>query len=189
MSVQANADDTAAIEPCSVVAEPSGEGEVVLRLAGAWTLQNRIPSLEEVRGSIEATPGSKKISFESTGLSAWDSGFLTFLLRLSAHCEQVDMAVDLSGLPEGEEVLLPLGGDTLIRARTTGDEKALVGIGSGVLLEHGFGEAVEMLEIRIKEMDTVRKKMLHNLQQLQLLVEQEQQKLQQYLHQANHLGV
>ena len=108
MSVQANADDTAAIEPCSVVAEPSGEGEVVLRLAGAWTLQNRIPSLEEVRGSIEATPGSKKISFESTGLSAWDSGFLTFLLRLSAHCEQVDMAVDLSGLPEGVNRLLKL---------------------------------------------------------------------------------
>ncbi len=45
------------LERCEVFAEQSATGEFVLRLAGSWTLQNRIPPLEEVRKSLEPITG------------------------------------------------------------------------------------------------------------------------------------
>ncbi len=45
------------LERCEVFAEQSATGELVLRLAGTWTLQNRFPPLEEVRKSLESITG------------------------------------------------------------------------------------------------------------------------------------
>ncbi len=86
MTIDPNAGVEPVFERCEVSATRSGAGELVLHLAGAWTLQNRIPSLDELpldelRESIEPDAGISRITFDSTDLTGWDSGFLTFLLR------------------------------------------------------------------------------------------------------------
>ncbi len=55
MTIDPNAGTEPVLERCEVSAAHSGAAELVLRLAGAWTLQNRIPPLDELRASIEPT--------------------------------------------------------------------------------------------------------------------------------------
>ena len=97
MSRHMNADAAPALEPCEVFAEPSGKGDLVLRLVGAWTLGNRIPPADEIRKSLESTAGVGRVAFDSEGLSAWDSGFLTFLLRLMELGKQGGIAFEVDG--------------------------------------------------------------------------------------------
>jgi hypothetical protein len=95
MAIDPNTGAEPVLERCEVFAEQSATGELVLRLAGAWTLQNRIPALEEVRKSLESITGVKRVAFDSKDLNGWDSGFLTFLLRLFDYGERGSIAFDL----------------------------------------------------------------------------------------------
>ena len=103
-----NAGTEPVLERCEVSAARSGAGELVLHLTGAWTLQNRIPALDELRESIEPDAGISRISFDSKNLTGWDSGFLTFLLRIIEYGKQRGIAFDLDGLPKGAHRLLDL---------------------------------------------------------------------------------
>ena len=92
MTIDPNAGTEPVLERCEASATRSGVGELVLHLAGAWTLQNRIPALNELRESIEPAAGTSRISFDSKNLTGWDSGFLTFLLRINEYGKQGSIA-------------------------------------------------------------------------------------------------
>ncbi|MEE8506258.1 MAG: ABC transporter permease [Kiloniellales bacterium] len=132
MTIDPNAGTEPVLERCEVSAARSGAGELVLRLAGAWTLQNRIPPLDELRASIEPTAGIRRIGFDFTDLTGWDSGFLTFLLRPFDYGERGGIAFDLEGLPRGVRRLLDLATAVPERAgarREAKEEPFLVMVG------------------------------------------------------------
>src|SRR5215831_8625008 len=70
-----------------------------VQLSGQWTIQAVLPSTAEVQAQCEASPGVRRLSFEASALSDWDSALLTFLLTLKELCDQYQIECDRAGLP------------------------------------------------------------------------------------------
>jgi len=59
---------------------------------------------------------------------------------------------------KGEEILVPIGGNSFVFAKVASNSKALVGIGSGVTVERPVEEAIATVDTRINEMVEAMKK-------------------------------
>ena len=81
---------------------------LLVEFSGSWRLQDEFPALADVEQALEDTPRVQRLTFETTGLSAWDSGLVTFLLELITYGEHHQVVVDQQGLPEGVRRLLHL---------------------------------------------------------------------------------
>jgi phospholipid/cholesterol/gamma-HCH transport system permease protein len=79
-----------------------------VELSGHWRLQDEVPSLAGVEQHLEAAPPVQRLTFETTELTGWDSGLVTFLLDLMALAAQQHIVVDQEGLPSGVRRLLHL---------------------------------------------------------------------------------
>jgi len=79
-----------------------------VRLSGQWTIQAALPSTVEIQAQCEASPGVRRLSFEASALTDWDSVLLTFLLKLKELCDQHQIEFDHVGLPHGVQRLLAL---------------------------------------------------------------------------------
>ena len=71
-----------------------------VELAGHWRLQDEFPAVPDVEQSLEGPPRVKRLTFETTGLTDWDSGLVTFLLEIMALSERRRIVVDQEGLPD-----------------------------------------------------------------------------------------
>jgi phospholipid/cholesterol/gamma-HCH transport system permease protein len=85
--------------------EQKDNGELVVRLAGAWSLKGGLPSIAEVERHIGA---ATRLAFDAGELTSWDSSLLTFLAKVIELCRKNRAAVDRSGLPAGIRRLLEL---------------------------------------------------------------------------------
>jgi phospholipid/cholesterol/gamma-HCH transport system permease protein len=81
---------------------------LLVELSGSWRLQDECPPLTDVAQQLEATPRPQRMTFETSELTAWDSGLVTFLLELMAFGAQRQLVVEQDGLPEGLRRLLHL---------------------------------------------------------------------------------
>ena len=81
-------------------------GSVTLRLAGSWKIQSQLPAVELVDSGLGKDV--KKVGFDSTDLSAWDSGLVTYLTGVIDRCQSRGIEVDQAGLPDGVRGLLRL---------------------------------------------------------------------------------
>ena len=68
----------------------------------------RFPSVDVVQKQIESSGGIRRIGFDTENLTAWDSGLLTFLIKISDYCSQNNIVFDKDGLPEGVVRLIAL---------------------------------------------------------------------------------
>jgi len=55
------------------ISRPS-EDLIVIHIYGEWKLGNAIPPADEVKGTLESGREISRLSFDTTGLSGWDSG-------------------------------------------------------------------------------------------------------------------
>jgi ABC-type transporter Mla MlaB component len=81
---------------------------LLVEFSGSWRLQDEFPALTDVEQSLDDTPRVQRITFDTAGLTAWDSGLLTFLLELIACGARRQIVVDQEGLPSGLRRLLHL---------------------------------------------------------------------------------
>lgn len=88
--------------------EHSAADTLCLQLAGNWTLQADLPSVTTVRQQLEATSAVRRLVFDTTALTDWDSGLLPFLLKVSDLCTEHRIECDYAGLPQGVQGLLRL---------------------------------------------------------------------------------
>jgi phospholipid/cholesterol/gamma-HCH transport system permease protein len=93
--------------PPDLAFDRSANGTLLLRLSGAWQLHAGIPSPSAVQHELESSPPSR-VTFDTTQLTAWDSGLLTFLSRVSELCSQHKIPTERDGLPSGVRRLLAL---------------------------------------------------------------------------------
>lgn len=84
------------------------EDFLVVQLSGSWKIQDGLPSFHEVQKQLESESRVRRLSFDVQHLSAWDSGFITFLLKVLDLCSRTAVDVDRSGLPDGVQRLLSL---------------------------------------------------------------------------------
>ena len=86
---------------------PTGDGGLLVRLAGTWRLAGGLPSLAEVSQAI-AGGRVRVVRFDTGDLRGWDSAVLTFFGSLEALCRARQIAVERDGLPPGLQRLLAL---------------------------------------------------------------------------------
>jgi phospholipid/cholesterol/gamma-HCH transport system permease protein len=81
---------------------------LLVELTGSWRLQDEFPPLGDVEQSLNDTPRVQRLTFETTGLTGWDSGLVTFLLDLMDLGARRQIVVEQEGLPDGLRRLLHL---------------------------------------------------------------------------------
>lgn len=86
----------------------ASEGGLVLRLSGDWIVRDELPSRDAVEQRLEATPGLRRLGFDTGDLGSWDTALLTFLVGVQTSCKKRSIEVDAAGLPEGARELLRL---------------------------------------------------------------------------------
>lgn len=84
--------------------DQTGSG-ICLSLNGDWRFVDGIPIIDPI---LLQFTNSRHLSFNTENLGRWDSGLMTFLVRLIEHGRNQDCDIDRSGLPEGVQTLLRL---------------------------------------------------------------------------------
>jgi phospholipid/cholesterol/gamma-HCH transport system permease protein len=98
-------------EPVGPAAElkASRQGDaLVLTLSGDWKLTGDLPTVSRVEEEVKKSPQPMRVTFDSKGISAWDSGLLRFLIDLTGSMTQKKITLEKDGLPEGVQRLLAL---------------------------------------------------------------------------------
>jgi phospholipid/cholesterol/gamma-HCH transport system permease protein len=81
---------------------------LLAKLSGSWKLQNHLPSADDIQKQIESRRPIRRIAFDTQGLTAWDTGLLTFLVKMNRLCHRAGIALEAQGLPSGVRRLLKL---------------------------------------------------------------------------------
>ncbi|MDA8087821.1 MAG: hypothetical protein M0Z75_14110, partial [Nitrospiraceae bacterium] len=77
-------------------------------LAGDWMLGSDIPQAGVITGEIGAGPRIERVTFCTDSLGGWDTGLLTFLVKVLNYCSGDGIVADRNGLPGGVQRLLTL---------------------------------------------------------------------------------
>ncbi|MGD8276081.1 MAG: hypothetical protein PVJ30_08990, partial [Thiohalocapsa sp.] len=76
------------------------DGEhATLVLGGSWRLQQRLPRLVQAERMLDRAPGATQLGFDTSALTDWDSGLVTFIAGLNQLCERRGIACQAEGLP------------------------------------------------------------------------------------------
>jgi phospholipid/cholesterol/gamma-HCH transport system permease protein len=67
-----------------------------------------LPSADELTKEIQSAGVPFRLAFDAEGLEGWDSGLITFLLKVEAHAHESGIELDKGGLPQGVQRLLAL---------------------------------------------------------------------------------
>jgi len=71
-------------------------------------MQNDLPAASEVEHGLGAVSTGRRLRFDAREVTAWDSGFLVFILNVLDAAKTLGFTVDRGGLPEGVRKLLDL---------------------------------------------------------------------------------
>lgn len=86
----------------------SGADTLAIGLSGDWKLERGLPSIDPLLQAIDSKPRVRGLTLEDKGISRWDSGLLTFLIKIVEHCSMAGIQVTGVVLPEGVRRLLAL---------------------------------------------------------------------------------
>ena len=81
---------------------------LIVHLSGDWKLSAKLPEAGEVQKQLESGTKAARMVFDAKGITGWDSGLLTFLLKVMEYCATNNISVDREGLPPGVQRLLTL---------------------------------------------------------------------------------
>ena len=120
-----------------------------LALAGSWRLSAALPTADRVAQELATRGAVRRVVLDTARLEGWDSGLLTFLLRLDRLSAARQVALDPGGLPEGARRLLRLAAAVPERAgarRAAAAPSLLARVGEATLeLVRGSGAVVRFL--------------------------------------------
>jgi phospholipid/cholesterol/gamma-HCH transport system permease protein len=98
------------------------DGTLLVRLSGSWRMEDGVPSARDMTRELQTEPRPRRIAFDATEVSGWDTGLLTFASRVAEESRAAGIEVDQSGLPEGARRLLALA--AAVPERQTGRREA-----------------------------------------------------------------
>ena len=79
-----------------------------VELTGAWRKENGLPDPSDVWREIQVGPGVHRLTFDTSRVTDWDSGLVTFARRVLEEARTRGIESDRAGLPEGAQRLLHL---------------------------------------------------------------------------------
>jgi prefoldin alpha subunit len=107
-------------------------------------------------------------------------------LAIKEHNQAIETLKDFEKLENENEILIPIGADTLVKGKILDNSKVIINIGAGISLEETTKAGIEKLTTRIEKIETNRNRIaetINNLQdqavKLSQSVEQRYQEIQQ----------
>src|SRR5262249_29407046 len=73
-----------------------------------WRKEDRLPDAEEVWRDVEAGLPVRRLTFDTRRVADWDSGLVTFAVKVLEQAKARGLQSDRAGLPEGVQRLLRL---------------------------------------------------------------------------------
>jgi hypothetical protein len=103
-----------------------------IELAGVWRKEDRLPDPADVWRQVQAGPPVHRLTFDTSRVTAWDSGLVTFAMKVLEESKARGIETDRAGLPEGAKRLLRLAEAVPERHTGRADERPpwLVRIGA-----------------------------------------------------------
>lgn len=127
--------EASATEAAHAELRTDGDALVVV-LSGDWSLEQAVPRFDTLIGSgASGQAGGRTLSFDGTGLGAWDSSLLIFLTQCQHYCDEHKLECDRSGLPERVSRLLALANAVpdSVQPATPARASFVASIGSAVI--------------------------------------------------------
>ena len=81
---------------------------LVINLSGDWRTGHDLPATDAVEKEVTSGAGLRSVSFNTSGLTNWDSTLLVFMLKVQQWCQERKIEIRSEGLPEGAQRLLKL---------------------------------------------------------------------------------
>lgn len=103
---------------------PSG-GLLQVILTGDWLLDNSLPSIDQIQRAVKEKPEVQTIILDARKVTNWDSGLLTFLLKLHTFCAGKNINLDAGNLPKGALKLLNLASAVPVKKDARQKEKSI----------------------------------------------------------------
>src|SRR5215510_13511284 len=72
-----------------------------VELSGVWRKEDRLPDPSVVWRGIEGGPPIHRLSFDTSRVTDWDSGLITFAINVLQEAKAHGIEADRSGLPDG----------------------------------------------------------------------------------------
>jgi prefoldin alpha subunit len=88
-----------------------------------------------------------------------------------------DALKELASTKQGEDLLVPLGGNIFIHASATDTKTVLTGVGGGAFIEKSTSSATSFLDKRMRELQTQEEQLIQMSQDIRAKVEQLNQQL------------
>src|SRR5262249_50965073 len=88
--------------------ERGRDGVVVIRLAGAWALEDGLPDMARIDEALGESPPPPALAFDMTKLERWDSGVLAFVAKVEDVARSRKVTVNREGLPPALQQLLAI---------------------------------------------------------------------------------
>src|SRR5579871_3962005 len=85
-----------------------GDATLLVTCAGAWHLERDLPSAATVGAELQSAPKVRRIVFDTSQVTSWDSGLLAFLVRISEFSKVSGVEQVRDGLSAGLKRLLEL---------------------------------------------------------------------------------
>ncbi len=103
-----------------------------LVMAGSWLLAHGSSLAGDTEQLLKARSDIRRISFDGTGITDWDTGLLTFLARVYRQAARQGIDIDPAGLPDGARRMMALATEVSPKQGTgkyTGDVPLLQRVG------------------------------------------------------------
>jgi prefoldin alpha subunit len=88
-------------------------------------------------------------------------------MSVNEHIRAIETIKAYARTGEGKDLLIPIGAGTFIPARSTGSDRALVAIGTGLSIEKPFDDAVAALEKAAAEVELEERKLIQEMKNLE----------------------
>src|SRR4029450_6708822 len=125
---------TAAVEGPTLTVHADESGGAVLQFAGPWQSQHGLAEPASVLDELRSQ-AIRHVVFDASQVTAWDSGLVTFVLKLLREAAKLAVDADRAGLPAGVQRLVALA--EAVPERQTGRSDArppwLARIGAGAV--------------------------------------------------------
>jgi phospholipid/cholesterol/gamma-HCH transport system permease protein len=115
-----------------IAVEKAVADTLLVRVWGRWTLDQQPWDLEALDRGLASAPCARRATVDARGLDAWDSTLPAFLRSLLKACARRQIAVDLSGIPEGARRLVSLAPERDQGPRISSRKSFLARVGEGV---------------------------------------------------------
>jgi len=84
------------------------EDTLLIHLKGIWKISARLPSDNEVYPYLKPPASVQRITFETNGITGWDSNLIVFLIKIHNYCSKNNIVLENEGLPHGVKKLIAL---------------------------------------------------------------------------------